>query len=156
MEPNFHDREYIVIDKLSYRLHQPHRGDVVVFHPPVNPNDNYIKRVIGLPGETVSIYHEDIYINGKKLDEPYLQDNNHTTEPLTQKAEVTLKANEYYVLGDNRTHSSDSREWGPLQVSKIEGRTWFIAFPWKNFQVINAPTYGAVTSWLELPLNIFS
>ncbi len=151
MEPNFHDREYIVIDKLSYRLRTPHRGEVIVFHPPTNPSENYIKRIIGLPGDTITLSEEDVYVNGHKLDEPYLGENNHTTEALLQKPQTVLGPNDYYVLGDNRTHSSDSREWGPLSIEKIEGRTWLIAFPFKDSRFITAPTYTNLSAWLRHP-----
>jgi signal peptidase I len=144
MEPNFHDREYIVIDKASYRFREPHRGEVIVFHPPNDPSQNYIKRIIGLPGDTVEIKEEDVYINNKKVDEPYLGESNHATNDGHQKAPITLAAGEYFVLGDNRQHSSDSREWGILDKASIEGRTWFIAYPPQNFQLVTPPTYQAI------------
>jgi signal peptidase I len=142
MEPNFHNNEYIIIDKLSYRFHNPKRGDVIVLHPPVAVAENYIKRIIGLPGETVSVENGDVFINGQKIDEPYLGDENHKTTPFNMSGPVTLGPNDYYVMGDNREHSSDSRDWGILNRSEIEGRTWFVVFPLSNFSFIHTPTYS--------------
>lgn len=141
MEPNFHNQDYIMIDKLSYRFSSPKRGDVVVFHPPVNASENYIKRIIGLPGETVSLSREAVYINGRRLNEPYFGQNQFTTEPVREPPTITLDRYHYFVLGDNRAHSSDSRDWGPLDERAIEGRTWFIAFPVADFRAITTPDY---------------
>jgi signal peptidase I len=141
MEPNFHDQQYIIIDKLSYRIREPRRGEVIVFHPPNDPAQNYIKRIIGLPGETVRIDNGNVFINEIKLEEPYLGEQNHNTEQLRFREPVTLDADEYFVMGDNRNHSSDSREWGELVKHNIEGRTWFIALPFSDFQVIPRPSY---------------
>lgn len=141
MEPNFHDQQYIIIDKLSYRLRDPKRGEVIVFHPPNDPSQNYIKRIIGLPGETVRIDNGDVYVNEVKLDESYLGDQNHNTEQLRFREPVILEADEYFVMGDNRNHSSDSREWGELTKQNIEGRTWFIALPFADFHFISPPSY---------------
>ena len=144
MEPNFHDQEYIIIDKFTYRFREPRRGEVIVFHPPTEPSQNYIKRVIGLPGETVSIQDGDVYVNGNKISEAYLGNQYHKTEQLRQRDPITLPPNEYFVMGDNRTHSSDSREWGELPKENIEGRTWFIALPLQNFQLVSPPRYQAM------------
>lgn len=141
MEPNFHNQEYIMIDKLSYRFHTPKRGDVVVFHPPTNPSENYIKRVIGLPGETVSIDNFQVKINGNAVSEPYLDSAQRITQPLGLARSELLGEREYFVLGDNRQHSSDSREWGPLKLDEIEGRTWFVIFPVNDFHVVATPNY---------------
>ncbi|HEY1074578.1 MAG TPA: signal peptidase I [Patescibacteria group bacterium] len=142
MEPNFHDQQYIIIDKLSYRMREPHRGEVIVFHPPVAITQNYIKRIIGLPGETVLVKEGEVFVNGKKVDEPYLGNENHHTLPISTQSPVTLGDDEYFVMGDNRTHSSDSREFGALKKANIEGRTWFIAFPFRDFEFIHKPNYN--------------
>lgn len=141
MEPNFHNQQYIMIDKLTYRFRSPARGEVVVFHPPVNETDNYIKRIIGLPGETVRIENGEVYVDGHKLIEPYLGKSQHLTQSFNSVKPLTLKANEYFVMGDNRSHSSDSRDWGALSFDKIEGRTWFVLFPATDFHTIETPTY---------------
>ena len=143
MEPNFHDRQYIVIDKASYRFRQPSRGEVIVFHPPTELSQNYIKRIIGLPGEIIEIRDGDVFVNNIRLNEAYLGDSNHTTNEGNQKEPVTLGPDEYFVMGDNRSHSSDSREWGVLSKSYIEGRTWFIAYPPQQFQFVRPPIYQA-------------
>ena len=139
MEPNFFDHEYLVIDELSYRFHEPQRGEIVVFHYPNDPKNYFIKRVIGLPGETVEVaggqvkIYNDKYPNGIVLDEhPYLDDV-YTTQTRTE----TLKAGEYFVLGDNRAASLDSRYFGPISKGVIVGRVWVRGWPldrWKVFQ----------------------
>jgi len=140
MEPNFFDHEYLIIDELSYRLHEPGRGDIVVFHYPRDPKQIFIKRVIGLPGETVEIANGKIKIyntanpNGKVLDEAYLDQEYTSSAPP-----VTLKAGEYFLMGDNRAASLDSRYFGPIQRSAIIGRVWVRGFPldrWKWFQEV--------------------
>lgn len=141
MEPNFHNGQYIIIDKISYRFRDVKRGEVVVLHPPVAQTDNYIKRVIGLPGETVSVQSGDVYINGTKLEEGYLGSMEHTTNEFNTNQPITLGEDEYFVMGDNREHSSDSRDWGKLDKSAIEGRTWFIVFPLSDFSFIREPQY---------------
>lgn len=142
MEPNFHDQQYIIIDKLSYRVREPQRGEVIVFHPPVAISQNYIKRIIGLPGETVLVKDGEVFVNGTKVNEPYLGSQNHHTQPMSTQSPITLGEDEYYVMGDNRSHSSDSREFGALKKDNIEGRTWFIAFPLSDFEFINKPDYN--------------
>lgn len=141
MEPNFHNNQYIIIDKLTYRFREPKRGEVIVFHPPTEPSQNYIKRIIGLPGETIAISNGDVFVNGKKLDENYLGNQNHKTDQFATKEPVILGQEEYFVMGDNRGHSSDSREWGKLKKSEFEGRTWFIMFPLRDMSLIRKPTY---------------
>lgn len=148
MEPNFHNSQYIIIDKVSYRFRDVKRGEVVVLHPPVDLSQNYIKRVIGLPGETVSVQDGEVFINNKKLDEPYLGAEQHKTNQFNTQTPVTLGANDYFVMGDNREHSSDSRDWGKLDKSAIEGRTWFIVFPLSDFSFIRSPEYPVALSAL--------
>lgn len=141
MEPNFHNGEYIMIDKLSYRFREPARGEVVVFHPPTNPSENYIKRIIGLPGETVRIDNGNVIVNGNVVNEQYLGSNEHATENFNLVSALTLQADEYFVMGDNRPHSSDSREWGALERKAIEGRTWFVMFPINELHSVAKPSY---------------
>jgi signal peptidase I len=146
MEPNFHNGEYLLVNKLSYRLTQPHRGDVIVFHPPTAPSVNYIKRIIALPGETVEIRGGEIFVNQAKVDEPYIP----TGQTLVRNSQAanlkaTLNENEYFVLGDNRDHSSDSREWGNVPRENIVGKAWVVIFPIKNFGLVFHPSYAALT-----------
>lgn len=131
MEPNFETGEYLLIDEVSYYFRSVERGEVVVFHYPLDTSKYYIKRVIGLPGETVEIKNGKVFIyndknpNGFSVDEKYLPEKLITDGQLKKK----LGNNEYFVLGDNRSRSSDSRIWGALSKDDIVGRTWIRAWP---------------------------
>lgn len=132
METNFFDGEYLVIDELSYRWREPRRGEVIVFRFPNNHAQFFIKRVIGLPGDTVRIENGQVvivnptYAQGVVLDESsYLPSGVRTGGQQT----VQLGADEYFVLGDNRAASSDSRQWGTLELNEIVGRTLVRAWP---------------------------
>ncbi len=133
MEPNFHDFDYLIIDEISYRFHEPQRGDVIVFRNPNNLNQRFIKRVIGLPNETVTIKNEQVIIqkNGHSfiLEEPYLPKGTKTSGNL----EIHLKNNQYFVLGDNRTSSLDSRFFGPISRNLIIGKVAFRVWPLSVF-----------------------
>jgi signal peptidase I len=126
MEPNFHNLDYLIVDKLTYSLRQPQRGEVIVFRPPFEERVYYIKRIVGLPLEKLIIEESKITIFNKEhpqgfvLNEPYLQ--NHYT---AGKIEVNLGPDEYFVLGDNREVSYDSRKWGPVKRERIVGRVVF-------------------------------
>lgn len=125
MEPNYHHGEYLFIEKISYRLHEPERGDVVVFKYPNNPNINYIKRIVGLPNETVRIEDGLVTIDGKLLDESYLADGTKTYVHGNPNGtfEISVPDSKYLVLGDNREHSSDSRDGWLLPQGFIVGRS---------------------------------
>src|SRR3989344_3881747 len=133
MYPNLQDREYLLTDKISYRRHAPERGDVVVFHAPPPYNSDFIKRVIGLPGETVMLQGGFVFINGQKLEEVYLPGSYITSEKAFLREGVPYKIPDgyYIVFGDNRDFSSDSREWGPVAEKSIVGKAslkyWTIA-----------------------------
>lgn len=144
MEPNFSDKEYLIVNKLSYYVSQPKRGDVVVFAAPNNPKVDYIKRIIGLPGENIKIQNNTIYINGQKLDEFYLENEEKTLISQDPKfiLERQLGQDEYFALGDNRDHSSDSRDWGILPKTNIIGKAWVSVYPWELFGLIKKPQYG--------------
>jgi signal peptidase I len=146
MEPNFDDREYLVIDELSYFFREPRRGEVVVFRYPRDPKQYFIKRVIGLPGETVEISGGRIHITTSAakpatvtLEEPYLDPPNHPTYP---EIRVRLDEGQYFVLGDNRDFSSDSRVWGALDRDLIVGRAFIRAWPFVKFGVLDLPEVG--------------
>jgi len=144
MDPNFFDKEYLLVNKLSYRISQPKRGDVIVFKAPSNPQVDYIKRIIGLPGETVKIANNTIYVNNKPVNEPYIPSDISTlvkNEPNMTLA-VELKNDQYFVLGDNRQHSSDSREWGILPEENIIGKAWVSVYPWKDFGFVPKEQYS--------------
>ncbi len=141
MEPNFHDDEYLIVDEISYHFRDVKRGDVVVFRPPNNPGQNYIKRVIGLPGETVEILEGTIRIsnsefpNGTILREDYLNEYTHGRQ------KVTLGLDEYYVLGDNRDASLDSRKIGAIPSKDIIGKVWIRGLPLDKAGAIKTPEY---------------
>lgn len=135
MEPNFHDYEYLVIDELSYRFHQPTRTDVVVMHDPMDPKQYFIKRVIGEPGETVSVHNGKVFINDEALDESAYLDPSVKTQTLTGDMTVTLGSHEYFVMGDNRPASYDSRRFGAVDASLLVGRVWVRAWPFSRFSV---------------------
>jgi signal peptidase I len=146
MEPNFYDHEYLIIDELSYRFGPPGRGDVVVLRYPLDPKQFFIKRVIGLPGETVEatatgvkIYNSE-HPNGFTLDESsYLESN---LPPSPMQRTVTLKADEYFVMGDNRPSSLDSRYFGPIKRSDVIGRVWLRGWPFDRWKAFDRPTYS--------------
>lgn len=142
MEPNFHDAEYILTDKISYRFHPPQRGDVVIFRAPKNRELDYIKRIIGLPGDKVMIVDGHIFINGKQLKEDYLQGR--ITSPgsfLPPNKEYTVLENEYFCLGDNRSYSSDSRDWGPVLKDDMIGKAWLKYWPPPNLGILAKVNY---------------
>lgn len=144
MYPNFHDGERLLTDKVSYRFNPPRRGDIIVFQAPPDRAKDFIKRIIALPGETVSIKEGLVFVNGRALDEFYLSENANT-EPgtsLPDTKEYTLGSDEYVVMGDNRGHSSDSRSWGPIKRNEIVGKAWFIYWPPQRFGVIPMVTYA--------------
>lgn len=142
MEPDFHDKEYLLIDKLSYKFKAPRRGDVIIFHPP-NRSVFYIKRIIGLPGEKIVISENQVFIYNKQnlggieITEPYLKTSTNTLGNISQ----TLKDGEYFVLGDNRENSSDSREFGVLPKGNIAGRVFLTVFPISDFGLIRQVEY---------------
>jgi signal peptidase I len=123
MEPNLHEGQFVVVNRLAYRWGEPQRGDIIVFHFPLNPKRRFIKRVIGLPGDTVVVRSGQVLINGDVIYEPYLQ--------VTPRynGEWILGPDEVFVLGDNRNNSSDSQNWGPLPTDEIIGRAVFVYWP---------------------------
>ncbi|MDP3996530.1 MAG: signal peptidase I [bacterium] len=133
MEPTFEDKEYLIVDKLSYRVENPQRGDVVIFRFPGDTDKFLIKRIIGLPGETVEVRNgkthikNESYPDGFVLGEPYALSN----LPLITMT-VTLKDDYYFVMGDNREQSADSRIWGPLNRSFIVGRPFIRLYPFNE------------------------
>lgn len=141
MEPNFHSREFLLVDRINYKFNQPKRGDVIVFRSPKNMSEDYIKRIVGLPGENVKIENGRIFINNLYLNETYLPVDTvtNTSADLLTSFSTTLKQDEYFVLGDNRNNSSDSREWGAVPIKNIIGRTWLIMYPFENFGKVKNP-----------------
>jgi len=136
MVPTFLNGEYLLTDKVSYRIGKPGRDDIVVFHAPdaarcpEGTGCDFIKRIIGLPGDTISLENGRYVLNGSILDEPYLPIGLETTQGnFIQGRTVTLGIGEYFVSGDNRPHSSDSRAWGPITKDKIVGKAFFRYWP---------------------------
>ncbi len=122
MHPTFENLDYLIVDEITYRFSDPARGDVVVFRYPKNPSIFYIKRVIGLPGETITINHGVITITKTDGTTMSLNESYVVNEDATYTKSVALNAGQYFVLGDNRPNSSDSRVWGPLPSGNIIGR----------------------------------
>lgn len=141
METNFHDGEYLIIEKLSYRFGSPQRGDVIVFHYPLNPQRDFIKRIIGLPGEAVQVRRGQVYVNGQLLTEPYAP-----AEPTYNWGPETVPPDSYFVLGDNRNNSSDSHSWGMLPRDLIIGRAWLIYWPLGDWGLVPHYTFPKATS----------
>ena len=144
MEPSFEDREYLVIDELTYQFREPQRGEVVVFRYPNNPKEFFIKRIIGMPGETIVIKNGQILIkSGSEANEPFFLQEDYLPSDLKTfpEKEYVLDKVQYLVLGDNRRNSSDSRSWGPLDKKFITGRAFFRAWPPSKFGLIPEPVY---------------
>ncbi len=141
MEPNFEDKQYLIVDELSYRFSSPERGQVIVFRYPRNPQEYFIKRLIGLPGEQVQVKDGKVTIfndenpDGMVLDESYLPDNLETFSDSENK--VTVGENEYFVLGDNRGASKDSRYFGTVNKSFVTGKVMFRGWPLDEIKVFN-------------------
>lgn len=141
MVPTFQNNDYILTDKLSYRFSPPKKGDVIVLKNPRNESQDFIKRIIATPGETVQIKEGLVYVNDNLLIEPYLQSGLETKPGsfLEEGERLTVSQNQYIVLGDNRDHSSDSRQWGPVTMQEIIGRVIFRYFPLQSFGFIRYP-----------------
>ena len=131
MEPNLHEEERLVISKVVYHLHEPERGDIIVFHPPNGQKTEYIKRVIALPGEMVEIKSGAVYINGSKLNEPYIKE-----VPRYSFHEREIPEGEYFVLGDNRNNSNDSHNDWTVPHQSITGKAWLSIWPPNKWGVI--------------------
>ncbi len=143
MEPNFLTQEYLIIDELTYRFHPPVRGEVVVFKYPEDPKQYFLKRIIGLPGERVKItegkviVYNDEHPEGVTIDESYLPPE----WPTMGEKNTTLKSDEYFVLGDNRPNSYDSRRFGPVKKDAIVGRVIFRGWPFNRMQTFKTPEF---------------
>ena len=125
------DNDYLIANKIDYRLHPPQRGDIVILRPPTNNSTDFIKRIIGLPGERILIRAGVVYINGHRLEEPYLPEAwvNEANWPDNNSNGQLLGPDEYFVMGDNRNRSQDSRFFGPISRDRIDGKAWFRIWP---------------------------
>ncbi len=144
MEPTFYERDYLIIDEITYRFRKPQRGEIVVFNSPVN-DDHYLKRIIGLPGERVKVEDKTIVIyndenlRGIVLEEIYLEEKTPGT------VNVTLGDNQYFVLGDNRDASYDSRRFGAIDAEELVGRVWFRGWPFSRVSTFDLPEYNNIS-----------
>lgn len=146
METNFHNGEYLLVDKLSYRLSTPKRGDVIVFIPPDDMTKDYIKRVIGLPGDFVKVTADAVYINNKQIDEQYLSSHTNSNNGQNDTYTIKLGQDQYFVMGDNRLNSKDSRSIGPIHRNDIIGRTFIVVFPFYDFGLVHHQSYSIVAA----------
>jgi signal peptidase I len=152
MEPNFSNGQYLIIDEISYRFNEPTRGDVVVIRYPKDRKQFFIKRVVGLPGEQVLIDNGRVTIindenpEGVTLSETYLPSQGltfpHNTAIVGGRKSVTLKADEYFMMGDNRLASSDSRDWGILNRQDMIGKVFVRVLPLSEFMKFQTPQYS--------------
>ncbi len=144
MEPSFHNGNFLIVDEITYRFRQPERGEVIVFKYPGNEKEYFIKRIIGLPGETLTVDGNTVSITTHDgpviLTEPYKKADIRPAGPKT----VTLGEQEYFVMGDNRGNSFDSRSWGPLSKKEITGIARFRIFPLSQFGITPLPDYSTV------------
>ncbi len=148
MHPNFPDGEYLLTEKVTYYTKDPQRGDVVVFKPPIS-EDEFIKRVIGLPGETVLVKDGKVYLNGELLREDYIKVQTGGGSFLNEGDEYIVPENNYFVMGDNRPHSSDSRAWGPITKKVITGKAWLVYFPINLWGTVQTPNYSGSNRFVQ-------
>ncbi|MFB6466619.1 signal peptidase I [Cytobacillus sp. Hz8] len=143
MMPTLQDKDRMIVNKFSYKIGEPNRFDIIVFHAP--ENKDYIKRVIGLPGDRIEYKNDTLYINGKKYDEPYLDKykkelvDGPLTEPFTLEeiiGQSTVPKGHLFVMGDNRRYSKDSRHIGTIPLEKVLGHTSVIYWPLKDVQIV--------------------
>lgn len=130
MEPNFDDGNYLLVDEITYRFRDPQRGEVIVFRYPKNRSTYFIKRIIGLPNDEITLRNGIVYVNGELFEEDYLSEALRSKDNLS----VKLKKDEYFLVGDNRSHSFDSRNWGPVKRGDIIGLARIRVFPFNEIQ----------------------
>ena len=158
MAPTLEGGQYLVVDQASffkfdkerlsravpfwktsghepqYAFDPPGRGEIIVFNYPLDPRKDFVKRVVGLPGERVEVLAGTVYVDGEALPEPYLERKDRSDAPP-----LTLDEKEYYVIGDNRRNSNDSRSWGAVPEDNIVGRVWLVYWPWDDIGIVDAP-----------------
>jgi signal peptidase I len=137
MEPTLQSGEFVIVNKLAYLFGEPTTGDVIVFHFPRDPDQEYIKRIIGLPGDRVEIKNGEVYVNDRVLDEDYI-----AASPVYEDI-LEVPGDSLIVLGDNRNNSSDSHNWGPVPLDYVIGKATFVYWPPTEWGVLNQPTVSA-------------
>ena len=138
MEPNFHDGQFLIVSRINYMLGDPQHGDIIVFHFPNDPSEDYIKRVIGVPGDVVEFRGGLLYVNNEVQDEPYIN------EPCTRNCgdrTWTMGANEFFVMGDNRNRSQDSRAFGVVERKYIVGEVVLRYWPPSDWGIVHQIAY---------------
>jgi signal peptidase I len=143
MLPTVEEKQRLLINKIAYFLQMPQRGDIIVFQPPNKTQPDYIKRVIGLPGDTIEIKNGYVYVNSKKLEEPYIKDNPAYNMPAT-----VLLDDHYFVLGDNRNNSNDSHNGWTITKESIVGKAWLRIWPPDNWGVLQNARIDGQLGWL--------
>lgn len=131
MEPTLHNGEYILVNKAAFLFHAPERGDVIVFEYPKDPQVDYIKRIIAIPGDTISVEGTRVIVDGVSLNEPYINPND-DFNPFSPIENRVVPTGDYFVMGDNRGNSSDSRQWGFVPQQNIIGQAAFVYFPFNE------------------------
>lgn len=146
MEPNFSDGQYLIVDEITYRFDKPKRGDVVIFKYPKDPSQYFIKRIVGLPSERLEIFDGSVKIYNSENSEGVLVDESYLPSDLKTPGKIDYKVgeNEYFVLGDNRRASSDSRIWGGLPKSNLIGKVWLRGWPLARAGIFKTPLYFGI------------
>lgn len=142
MDPTFFDKQYILTNIIGLKFSKPERGDVIVFKSPPDPEKDYIKRVIGIPGDTVMIKDGDVYVNGALLDQSLFLKvpvKTYGGSFLRESEAVTVPVDSYFVMGDNRSGSSDSREWGFIPLKSLIGQSFLVYWPLNTMQIVKNP-----------------
>ncbi|MBI4009467.1 signal peptidase I [Candidatus Roizmanbacteria bacterium] len=158
MEPSFHSGEYILTSKITYKFRPPHRGDVVVFKSLKNPDIDFIKRIIGLPGDQIMVKEEQVYVDGQPIPETYISSKTNLWEGgyISEGIPIVVPADTVFVMGDNRPRSSDSREFGPVPLGSIIGQVFYRYFPPDKMGWIDNPLSKSLQTFFTLPgLKIF-
>lgn len=140
MEPTLDDGQYLLINKIGMHFHEPQRGDIIVFEYPLDTSKSFVKRVIGVPGDTIEVRDQQTIVDGKALKEPYIRAAENGFYPRT-----VVPPGEYFVLGDNRNNSSDSRAWGMLPAKDIIGEAWVSYWPPSHWGVVHDFRYPELT-----------
>jgi signal peptidase I len=150
MMPNFEGTEYLIVNRFEYMFTDPDRGDIVIFHYPLEPKRDFIKRVIGLPGEEIHIVNGQVFVNGEPLDEPYVAGL--CQQSRCQDQSWYLEEDQFFVLGDNRNYSEDSSSFGAVDRKFIVGRAWVKYWPPSEWELIQHHTYnGAAPTLVPSP-----